>query len=100
MQPFAPRPVSPVGNSSESHDIERQARLFANYDSEEDIFAIERFDLPRGRVIKPDSRKSSPSHGFHSPENVSPNNETDTPKPFNVAGMLSPEKVRQKYLQP
>ena len=64
------------------------------------MFATERIDLPRGRVVREDSRKSSPSHGFR---------KTDSPEPISAVpyvtefterlpGSLSPDKVGRNYL--
>lgn len=62
-------------SESYSHDIDKQAKDFIRGDYLAfNYFSTEKIDLPRGRVIKEDSRKSSPSHGFrkeNSPEPVS-----------------------------
>ena len=71
-------------------------------------FATEKIDLPRGRVVKEDSLKSSPSHGFRKVNrrgSISPIpmrfelNEMDLRRDIvQDPGAISPNKIARKYL--
>ena len=109
-----PKEQASVGGSSHSpsisHDIYRHAMDFIGGDYlAHSYFATEKIDLPRGRVVKEDSLKSSPSHGFRKAErlgSMSPvpmmleMNDIKLRSAFVDPGAISPNKIARKYLKP
>ena len=62
------------------------------------FFATEKIRLPRGNVVREDSLKSSPSHGFR--QSMTPLSPDNIQVEFKIGarpGAISPNKIKNKY---
>lgn len=78
-----------------------QSHSYDIYDYSNIFFATERINLPRGKVVKEDSVRSSPSHGFRRGGSPGGEDEQDDGRgdgEVTGPGVLSPGKVCRGYM--